>query len=502
MTQQQTCKTDHTDYVDDELHDEKLLNEGHSAYESRRGDLPLGRRAQRVTRFPLGPETTLEKSSTRNVIVKRNVDHDTDTGASASRPYVILPSDLAGASFTFGAQRGAASRSQQRRERGEVDTSVRNELRRVSAESEVILSEKLRQVCDQIKAVSESQLSRAKRRSDDIVDRSENDRDAEQRSVRSYEHEASCGDEVRTEEASCGDDSRTVMKSRGSIDRAMGETSPKHRVPICLTSGQLITTLNNTQFKSKTTPESCSGSDKEPSRRRMIALSATYRAIESELAEVRRNEAGKHRSRREQPSDLREVAALSSSETIGSEPAKRNQEPEKNGQQRHVLATTDRHRITSDIDVAGKDCMWASDICDSQRTVTTRRARNRRHNDATENDSEVSSSSIVGVERLFQSDDASKPVRQFDESAVRNEIRASNIVERPRVDERAFGGERRHGTETPERYCRVDSGVRPSSVNEVMLMRGEHGNHAETIIYRAGLMQRPASVMETRRAVS
>jgi hypothetical protein len=39
--QQQTCKADHTDYVDDELHNEKLLNEGHSAYESRRGDLPL-----------------------------------------------------------------------------------------------------------------------------------------------------------------------------------------------------------------------------------------------------------------------------------------------------------------------------------------------------------------------------------------------------------------------------------------------------------------------------
>ena len=100
MMQQQTCKVDHTDYDDERPHIDKLLQEGHSAYESRRGDLPLGRRAQRVTRFPLGPETTLEKSSTRNVIVKRNVDHDTDTGASASRPYVILPSDLAGASFT------------------------------------------------------------------------------------------------------------------------------------------------------------------------------------------------------------------------------------------------------------------------------------------------------------------------------------------------------------------------------------------------------------------
>src|SRR5208282_6673942 len=96
-TRQQTCKVD---YDDDGPHGDRLLKEGHSAYESRRGDLPLGRRAQRATRFPLGPETTLEKSSARNVIVKRNVDHDTDTGLSASRPPVLLPSELAGASFT------------------------------------------------------------------------------------------------------------------------------------------------------------------------------------------------------------------------------------------------------------------------------------------------------------------------------------------------------------------------------------------------------------------
>ena len=99
-TQQLTCKTDYTDYDDDGSHKETLLKEGHSAYESRRGDLPLGRRAQRVTLFPLGPETTLEKSSARNVIVRRNVDHDTDTGSSASRPSVILPQNLAEVSFT------------------------------------------------------------------------------------------------------------------------------------------------------------------------------------------------------------------------------------------------------------------------------------------------------------------------------------------------------------------------------------------------------------------
>ena len=133
---------------------------------------------------------------------------------------------------------------------------MRNELRRVSAESEVILSEKLRQVCDQIKAVSESQLVSAKRCPGDIVDLSEGDRDVEQRSVRSYEHEASCGDEDRTEEASCGDNSRTIVKSRGDIDRAMGEKSPKYRAPVGLTIGQLTTTSDNTQFESKSTIES------------------------------------------------------------------------------------------------------------------------------------------------------------------------------------------------------------------------------------------------------
>ena len=97
-TQQQTCKVD---YDDDGPHRDDMLKEGHSAYESRRGDLPMGRRTQRVTRFPLGPETTLEKSPARNVIVKRNVDHDTGAGTSTSCPSVLLPSELAGASFTI-----------------------------------------------------------------------------------------------------------------------------------------------------------------------------------------------------------------------------------------------------------------------------------------------------------------------------------------------------------------------------------------------------------------
>ena len=113
-------------------HHDKVLIEGHSAYGSCRSGLPLGRHAQRRTRFPLGPETTLEKSSAINLIVKRNVDHVTDTGPSSSRPSVLLPSELAGASFTFGAQRGAASRNQERRTRGEVDTVPRTQLRRES----------------------------------------------------------------------------------------------------------------------------------------------------------------------------------------------------------------------------------------------------------------------------------------------------------------------------------------------------------------------------------
>ena len=96
-TQQQTYKIDSDD---DGPHHDNMLKEGHSAYESCRGDLPLGRRAQRVTRFPLGLETTLEQSSARNLLVNRNVDHDTDTGSSTSRPSVILLQDLAGASFT------------------------------------------------------------------------------------------------------------------------------------------------------------------------------------------------------------------------------------------------------------------------------------------------------------------------------------------------------------------------------------------------------------------
>jgi len=97
-TQQQTYKIDSDD---DGPHHDNMLKEGHSAYESCRGDLPLGRRAQRVTRFPLGPETTLEKSPAINRIVKRNVDHVTDTGSLPSRPSVLLPSELAGASFTI-----------------------------------------------------------------------------------------------------------------------------------------------------------------------------------------------------------------------------------------------------------------------------------------------------------------------------------------------------------------------------------------------------------------
>ena len=95
--QQQTHKMDSDD---DGPHNDIVSIEGHSAYGSCRGGLPLGRRAQRRTRFPLGPETTLEKSSAINLIVKRNVDHVTDTGSSSSRPSVLLPSELAGASFT------------------------------------------------------------------------------------------------------------------------------------------------------------------------------------------------------------------------------------------------------------------------------------------------------------------------------------------------------------------------------------------------------------------
>ena len=112
-THQRTCKTD---VDDDGPYRDKMLTEGHSVYESCRGGLPMGHRAQRRnTGFPLGPETTLEKSSARNVIVKRNVDHVTDAGSLSSHPSVLLSSELAGASVTFGAQRGAASRSQQRR---------------------------------------------------------------------------------------------------------------------------------------------------------------------------------------------------------------------------------------------------------------------------------------------------------------------------------------------------------------------------------------------------
>ena len=320
-TQQQTCKVD---YDDDGPHRDDMLKEGHSAYESRRGDLPMGRRAQRVTRFPLGPETTLEKSPARNVIVKRNVDHDTGAGTSTSCPSVLLPSELAGASFTFGAQRGAASRNQQRRECGEVDTVSRGQLRRVRGESEVVLSDRLRRICDEFNAVSDSQLGRAKRRSGDIVYRTEVDKDAEQRSVRSDEYEESCGDGGRTEVASCGDNSHTVIKSRGDSDRAKGETSPKSRVPVGSTFGQLTTTSNNKYIQSKTTLESCVGSEKEPNSRRMTTLPATYRAIENELAELRRNETGMNRLRQEQPSVMRAIAAALSSEMIGSEPAKRN----------------------------------------------------------------------------------------------------------------------------------------------------------------------------------
>jgi len=63
-------------------------------------------------------------------------------------------------------------------------------LRRVRGESDVVLSYQLRHICDQFNAVSDSQLSRAKRRSGDIVDRTEVDRDAEQRSVHSNEYAA------------------------------------------------------------------------------------------------------------------------------------------------------------------------------------------------------------------------------------------------------------------------------------------------------------------------
>ena len=91
--QQQTHKMDSDD---DGPHNDNVLIEGHSAYGSCRGGLPLGRREQRRTRFQLGPETTLEKSSAINLIVKRNVDHVTGTGTSSSRPFILLPSKLAG----------------------------------------------------------------------------------------------------------------------------------------------------------------------------------------------------------------------------------------------------------------------------------------------------------------------------------------------------------------------------------------------------------------------
>src|SRR5208282_352733 len=96
-TRQRTCKTD---VDDDGPYCDNMLTEGHSVYESCRGGLPMGHRAQRRnTGFPLGPETTLEKSSARNVILKRNVDHVTDAGSLSSRPSVLLSSELAGASF-------------------------------------------------------------------------------------------------------------------------------------------------------------------------------------------------------------------------------------------------------------------------------------------------------------------------------------------------------------------------------------------------------------------
>ena len=185
----------------------------------------------------------------------------------------------------------------------------------------------------------------------------------------------------------------------------------------------------------------------------MTTLSATYRAIENELAEVRQSEAGKSRSRQNQPRVIQAIAALSSSEMIGSEPAKRNREHEENGQRNSIAASTDRRSIASYTDVVGRDCMWASDIYDDQRSaesVTKRNDSIHNRESAAKYDGDKTTSSDAGVERLFRSDDASRPASQYARfEPSRDDIQTSNLVEQLRANGHAISGELRRRVAAP-----------------------------------------------------